>query len=324
VIRRYSSRSTPCGRAGGTAATLCRGGGLVAHRRSAGGRLEIVFGRMLPSCRSSCALARAGALYEGAGFFLVLRAPVDQPAPPTLPALRVPRCCRSSAGRCSAGSSHVVIAVPVLPGIFAHLGRWLPSVRWSPSRSLLVGVTCFLAVRRRADRAAGISRCRELIRAGSRRRPGGSGRRAALPRYSIAAGLIVSGVAAMIGAGLSQRPAGRRDDPGAGVQVAVNLVTYAELRNARPVVSPARWPRAQLLPGDGVRATSSAHRPTARATPRAGPAQVQPYRVVSALERNSPRSPRTPGTPSVSPPTLELRCRASAVRRRTASAHAPA
>jgi hypothetical protein len=205
----------------------------------------------------------AGALYEGAGFFVVLRRAVDQrtsigaalsfAAPRVLPFI----------GWTLLGGLllTLVIAVPVLPGIFTHI-RPLVAVGALVALALgvLVGVTVFsslfgvVLIER-----AGIARCREPI----------MGRFAATTRrmlvaavlyvgYSILTGLIVSAVASVIGAGLiTSVLQAVVMIPALVFQVAVNLVTYAELRNRENRSVSTRTLAAELSfsPAMAVRAT---------------------------------------------------------------------
>ena len=229
-----------------------------------GDAFEIVFGRMLPIMSIFVVLLLvAGALYEGAGFFLVLRRAVDQPASADA-ALRfaVPRVLPFVGWTLLGGLVlTLVIAVPVLPGIFAHLGPLVAvGALVAVALGVLVGVTVFsslfgvVLIER-----AGISRCRELIRG---RFAATTGRMlvAALLYlgYSIAAGLIVSGVAAMIGAGLVTAVLQAVVMiPALVFQVAVNLVTYAELRNRenRSVTTRTLAAELSFSPAMAVRAT---------------------------------------------------------------------
>jgi hypothetical protein len=203
-----------------------------------GAAFEIVFGRMLPIMLIFVVfLLVAGALYEGAGFFVVLRRAVDQPTS-TGAALRfaAPRVLPFIGWTLLGGLLlTVVTAVPVLPGILLHIGPLVGvGALVAAALAVLVGVTVFsslfgvVLIER-----AGISRCRELIRG---RFAATTGRMlvAALLYlgYSILTGLIVSAVASAIGAGLiSSILQAVVMIPALVFQVAVNLVTYAELRN---------------------------------------------------------------------------------------------
>src|SRR5882757_11095620 len=149
----------------------------------------------------------AGALYEGAGFFLVPRRAVDQPTSiGAAMSFAAPRVLPFIGWTLLGGLLlTLVIAVPVLPGIFTHI-RPLVAVGALVALALgvLVGATVFsslfgvVLIER-----AGIARCRELIRGRFAATTGRMLVAAVLyVGYSIVTGLIVSGVAAMIGAGL--------------------------------------------------------------------------------------------------------------------------
>ncbi|HEX4246769.1 MAG TPA: hypothetical protein VH008_02810 [Pseudonocardia sp.] len=230
-----------------------------------GAAFEIVFGRMLPIMLIFVVLLLvAGALYEGAGFFLVLRRAVDQPTS-TGAALgfAVPRILPFIGWTLLGGLMLVLVtAVPVLPGILLHIGPLVAvGALAATALGVLVGVTVFSSLFGVVllDRA-GISRCRELIRG---RFVATCGRMlvAALIYlgYSIAAGLIVSGVAAVIGAGLvTAILQAVVMIPALVFQVAVNLVTYAELRNREKRAVSTRTLAAELIssPAMAVRASS--------------------------------------------------------------------
>jgi hypothetical protein len=202
---------------------------------------EIVFGRMLPIMLIFVVLLLvASALYEGAGFFVILRRAVDQPTS-TSAALRfaAPRVPPFIGWTLLGGLVLTLVlalpVLPVLPGILTHIGPLVAvGALVAAALGVLVGVTVFsslfgvVLIER-----AGIARCRELIKG---RFAATTGRMlvAALLYlgYSIAVGLIVSAVASAIGAGLiSSVLQALVMIPALVFQVAVNIVTYAELRN---------------------------------------------------------------------------------------------
>jgi len=195
---------------------------------------EIVFGRMLPIMLIFVVLLLvASALYEGAGFFVILRRAVDQPTS-TGAALRfaAPREPPFIGWTLLGG---LVLALPVLPGILTHIGRLVAvGALVAAALGVLVGVTVFsslfgvVLIER-----AGIARCRELIRGRFAATTGRMLVAAVLYLgYSIAVGLIVSAAASAIGAGLiSSVLQALVMIPALVFQVAVNVVTYAELRN---------------------------------------------------------------------------------------------
>ena len=195
---------------------------------------EIVFGRMLPIMLIFVVLLLvASALYEGAGFFVILRRAVDQPTS-TGAALRfaAPRVPPFIGWTLLGG---LVLALPVLPGILTHIGRLVAvGALVAAALGVLVGVTVFsslfgvVLIER-----AGIARCRELIRGRFAATTGRMLVAAVLYLgYSIAVGLIVSAAASAIGAGLiSSVLQALVMIPALVFQVAVNVVTYAELRN---------------------------------------------------------------------------------------------
>jgi hypothetical protein len=225
---------------------------------------EIVFGRVLPIMLIFMVLLLvASALYEGAAFFVVLRRAVDQPTSfGAALSFAVPRV-QPFVGWTVLGGLvlTLVIAVPVLPGIFTQIGPLVAvGALVAAALGVLVGVTVFsslfgvVLIER-----AGISRCRELIRG---RFAATTGRMLVAVLlylgYSIAAGLIVSGVAAVIGTGLiTAILQAVVMIPALVFQVAVNLVTYAELRNRENRSVSTRTLAAELSfsPAMAVRAT---------------------------------------------------------------------
>jgi len=126
--------------------------------------------------------------------FLVMRPGVDHPASPTLPCASPCQGAAFVAGTLLGGLVlTLVIAVARVARHFAHLATLLPSVRWSPSRSVCCrGDRVLLAVRRRADQRAG-SRGARADQGPFARRPGDL---SPAPLYlaTASAGLIVSGV----------------------------------------------------------------------------------------------------------------------------------
>jgi hypothetical protein len=199
---------------------------------------EIVFGRMLPIMLIFVVLLLvASALYEGAGFFVILRRAVDQPTS-TSAALRfaAPRVPPFIGWTLLGGLVlTLVLALPVLPGILTHIGPLVAvGALVAAALGVLVGVTVFsslfgvVLIER-----AGIARCRELIKGRFAATTGRMLVAAVLYLgYSIAVGLIVSAVASVIGAGLiSSVLQALVMIPALVFQVAVNVVTYAELRN---------------------------------------------------------------------------------------------
>jgi hypothetical protein len=155
----------------------------------------------------------------------------------------------------------LVIAVPVLPGIFTHI-RPLVAVGALVALALgvLVGVDRVLvAVRCCADRAG---RDRAVPRADQGRFAATTGRMLVAAvlyvGYSIVTGLIVSAVASVIGAGLiTSVLQAVVMIPALVFQIAVNLVTYAELRNRenRSVSTRTLAAELSLSPAMAVRAT---------------------------------------------------------------------
>ena len=151
--------------------------------------------------------------------------------------------------------------MPVLPGIFTHI-RPLVAVGALVALALgvLVGVTVFsslfgvVLIER-----AGISRCRELIRSRFAATTGRMLVAAVLyVGYSMVTGLIVSAVASVIGAGLiTSVLQAVVMIPALVFQIAVNLVTYAELRNRENRSVSTRTLAAELSfsPAMAVRAT---------------------------------------------------------------------
>jgi hypothetical protein len=203
-----------------------------------GDAFSIVFGRMLPIMLIfMVVMLVVGALFEGAGVFTVLRRANGQPASPGA-ALRfaLPRV-PAFVGWSMLGWLALIAAVglPLLPGILAHVGALVVvGGLVSLVGGLLVAVTVFsslfgvVLVER-----AGISRCRELIRdrfAATTGRVLVAG--VIYVGYSILSGLLVSGVAALVGPGvIASVVQGAVVIPALVFQVAASLVTYAELRH---------------------------------------------------------------------------------------------
>jgi hypothetical protein len=229
------------------------------HAVGAADAFGVVFGRMLPIILIFMVLMlAAGALYEGAGVFLVLRRASGQSVS-TGAALRF-ACSRAPAfigwNLLGGLTLAAVIALPVLPGVLGHVVPLvLAGAVISIVLAVLVGVAVFsslfgvVLIER-----AGIPRCRELVR----------GRFAATTArmlvigviytgYSVLTSLLVAGVAALVGAGLiSSVVQALVTIPALVFQVSASLVTYAELRNHenRSVSTPTL--AAELLTGSSV------------------------------------------------------------------------
>lgn len=229
------------------------------HPVGAAEAFSVVFGRTLPIILVFMVLmVVVGALYEGAGVFMVLRRASGQQTN-TGAALRF-ACSRLPAfvGWNLLGGLILTaaIALPVLPGVLAHV---LPLVIAGAVVALVLAVVVGVAVFSSLFgvvliERAGILRCRELVR----------GRFAATTArmlvvgviyvgYSVLTGLPVAGVAALVGAGLiSSVVQALVTVPALVFQVSASLVTYAELRNHenRSVSTPTL--AAELLTGSSV------------------------------------------------------------------------
>ena len=214
----------------------------------------IVFGRMLPIMLTFMVLMLVvGALYEGASFYVAVRRANGQ-ATTVGEALRfaLPRMLPFIGWSLLGGLVlAVVLGVPVLPGILAQVGPLIAlGALVSAALGAVVVVTVFSSLFGVVLlERGGISRCRELIKG---RFWATAGRMLITTLiylgYSIVAGLIVSGVAALLGGGvISGVLQAVVMIPALVFQVAANLVTYAELRfHQHPSVS-TRTLAAELI-----------------------------------------------------------------------------
>ena len=229
------------------------------HAVGASDAFGVVFGRMLPIIVVFMVLMLvAGALYEGAGVFTVLRRASGQQSS-TGAALRfaLPRLPAFVGWNLLGGLLlTAAIALPILPGVLAHvLPLVIAGAVIAIGLAVLVGVAVFsslfgvVLIER-----AGIPRCRELVR----------GRFAATTArmlvigviyigYSVLTSLLVAGVAALVGAGLiSSVVQALVTIPALVFQVSASLVTYAELRNHENRSVSTTTLAAELLTGSSV------------------------------------------------------------------------